>query len=40
MFTKGIPGAKGGQKRDLKMVSEPLGLELQRIVSHHVGAGN
>jgi hypothetical protein len=37
---KDMLGAKGCLKRDLKMVSDPLGLELKRIASHHVGAGN
>lgn len=31
-----MPGALGGQKT----VSEPLELELQVVVSHHVGARN
>ena len=31
-----VPGACGGQKR----VSDPLELELQKVVSHRVGAGN
>lgn len=39
-ITKGILGAKEGQKRDLKMVSDLLGLKLQRLVSHHMGAVN
>lgn len=30
-----VPGARGGQKS----VFESLGLELQIVVSHHVGAG-
>lgn len=30
------PGAGGGQKE----ASNPLGVELHTIVSHHVGAGN
>lgn len=31
-----VPGTYGSQKR----VVEPLELELQRVVSHYVGAGN
>lgn len=31
-----MPGARGGQKN----VSDPLELEIQMTVSHHVDAGN
>jgi hypothetical protein len=31
-----VPGICGGQKR----ASEPLGLELLMVISHHVGAWN
>jgi len=30
------PGARGGQRK----ASDPLGVELHTVVSHHVGAGN
>lgn len=31
-----VPGAHGGQKRDLG----PLELDLQRVISYHVGFGS
>lgn len=36
VFPACVPGAQGGQKRS----SDPLKLELQMIVSHHLGARN
>lgn len=35
-FATCMPGAYGGEKR----ASDPLGLELERVISCHVGAGN
>jgi hypothetical protein len=36
LYTTSMPGAREGQKR----VLDPLGLQLQMVVSHHEGMEN